>query len=163
MIYCDSCGSTKPLIPTARLAAKCQDCGEHCSFGNPTLFEEYVKFQDEAVRDVTGKDPYDLIPAVPLHEFVKVLGFGAKKYSERNWEKGMPYTWIWGSMMRHAWAFWRGETNDKESGLHHMAHAAFGAFAFIEYMHTGKGTDDRPGVEKPRGTLGGRVGEDSCI
>jgi hypothetical protein len=45
--------------------------------------------------------------------------------------------------MRHAWAFWRGETYDKETGCHHMASVAFHALALIEFTTTKPEFDDR--------------------
>jgi hypothetical protein len=47
-------------------------------------------------------------------------------------------------MMRHAWAFWGGETYDPESGLHHLAHAVFHCFSLIEYGVIHPEFDDRP-------------------
>jgi hypothetical protein len=46
--------------------------------------------------------------------------------------------------MRHAWAFWRGETLDRETGCHHMAMAAWNCLALVSYSIRDVGTDDRP-------------------
>jgi hypothetical protein len=97
----------------------------------------------QAIRYDDGKPAYDLIPAKALHELVLVYSMGAKKYAPRNWEKGMAYSRMFASMMRHAWAFWRGEDKDPESGLHHMAHVAFGALGLVEYSLRNIGEDDR--------------------
>ena len=90
-----------------------------------------------------GKPRYDLIPGDALHEVVKVLSNGADKYADRNWEIGQPWGKVFGAMMRHCWAWWRGEELDKESGLHHMAHAGAEALFLLAYALRKVGTDDR--------------------
>ena len=80
-----------------------------------------------------GKLRYDLLPADSLEELAKVYTVGADKYSDRNWERGMSWGRVFGAIMRHAWAFWRGEENDPETGINHMAHAAWNCFALIAY------------------------------
>ena len=98
----------------------------------------------EGTKFDEGKPRFDLIPAYPLEQLAKVYTFGIKKYEENNWRKGMKWSRTFSAIMRHCWAFWSGETYDKESGLHHMAHAAFGLFCIIEYGITQKRYDDRP-------------------
>ena len=90
-----------------------------------------------------GKPRYDLIPGDALHEVVKVLSNGAEKYADRNWEIGQPWGKVFGAMMRHCWAWWRGEELDKESGLHHMAHAGVEALFLLAYALRKVGIDDR--------------------
>ena len=94
-----------------------------------------------------GKIRYDLIPTHPLHELAKLYTIGASKYEERNWEKGMKWSRCFAAMMRHAWAFWSGETYDKETKIHHMIAAAFCAFSLVEYNKTHLEFDDRPYVK----------------
>ena len=48
-----------------------------------------------------GKLPYDLLPGDAIEEIVKVLQFGAVKYGERNWEKGMKWNRPFAALMRH--------------------------------------------------------------
>ena len=99
---------------------------------------------DPPVKSDAGKSRYDLLPARALQELADVYTFGASKYAPRNWEAGLPFSRIFAALMRHSWAFWRGETIDSETKLHHMAHAAFGCLALVEYFYTKKGEDDRP-------------------
>lgn len=98
----------------------------------------------EGRKDDTGKFRYDLIPARPLEELARVYTIGAKKYEDRNWEKGIKFSRLFSAMMRHAWAYWRGEKNDQEDGQHHMASVAWCAFALIELELTQPDFDDRP-------------------
>jgi len=71
-----------------------------------------------------GKSQYGLIPPFAQEEFVKVLTYGAQKYAPDNW-KFVPEAErrYFDALQRHLWAFKRGERNDSESNLHHLAHA----------------------------------------
>lgn len=97
-----------------------------------------------AVKYDQGKLRYDLIPPGPLTELARVYTIGAKKYADDNWKKGMSYRRIFGAMMRHAWAWFRGESIDPENGQHHLASVAWNAFTLM-YYETNRATyDDRP-------------------
>ena len=98
---------------------------------------------NEAVKDDQGKLRYDLIPIQPLAELARVYTLGAVKYSDRNWEKGCNWGRIYGALMRHATAFWGGESIDKDNGQHHLASVAWNAFALMYYEANKKGKDDR--------------------
>jgi hypothetical protein len=89
-------------------------------------------------------DRYDLIPAAPLRQVAHHYGVGARKYAERNWERGYDWSLSFAALQRHAWAFWNGETIDEETGSNHMAAVAFHALALIEFCRTHPELDDRP-------------------
>lgn len=91
-----------------------------------------------------GKLRYDLITPFGLEALAQVYTYGAAKYGDRNYEDGLKWTRIFGAIMRHAWAFMRGEDLDPESGLPHMAHAAWGCLTIIHYSRAFKEGDDRP-------------------
>jgi len=107
---------------------------------------EHSKKLNEAVKDDDNKPRYDLLPPNALNELVAVYTMGAKKYAPRNWEKGLRWGRVFAALMRHAWAWWSGESRDHESGLNHMAHVAWCALALAEYNMSPKnvGEDDRP-------------------
>ena len=90
-----------------------------------------------------GKVMYQLIPWYPLEEVAKVYTYGAHKYSEDNWRGGMSWSRLFGAIMRHTWAWFRGEDVDRESGLLHLAHATFGLFSLMEYGRNRQEFDDR--------------------
>lgn len=69
-----------------------------------------------------GKLRYDLIPVNALEQVARVLRFGAKKYGDNNWRITKPETRYTAAAMRHGEAYRKGETNDPESGIHHLAH-----------------------------------------
>jgi hypothetical protein len=71
-----------------------------------------------------GKPRYGLLKPEALEEVVKVLTYGAQKYSPDNWKhvEGMRDRYFDASQ-RHTWAYRRGELRDVESGYQHLAHA----------------------------------------
>lgn len=100
--------------------------------------------KDPAAKYDAGKLRYDLVPPEAFAEVVKIYNYGAKKYPEpRNWEKGMSWGRLFGAIMRHTWAWWRGEDIDPESGLPHLAHAAWSCIALLHYSKHKKEFDDR--------------------
>lgn len=70
----------------------------------------------------------------------------------RNWEKGMDWSRVYSSLMRHLLAWWNGEDNDPETGLPHVAHIATNAAFLVAYNARNVGKDDRPVKEKTIGT-----------
>ena len=58
-----------------------------------------VKFDD-------GKTRYDLVPVELTEAVALILGDGAKKYGDRNWEKGMAWSRPFGALLRHLFAWW---------------------------------------------------------
>ena len=95
-------------------------------------------------KDDAGKARHDLIPPELPDAVAQVLAFGAAKYGERNWERGM----IWGrpfaALMRHMWSWWRGVKCDHETGMPHLWHAACCIAFLIAYENRNVGIDDRP-------------------
>lgn len=100
-----------------------------------------------------GKDRIDLIAPEFIFGTARVLTFGAAKYAERNWEKGMSWGRCFGAMMRHLWAWWGGAGPtrknfvfgelDDETGLSHLWHAACCLMFLVAYEERQIGTDDR--------------------
>lgn len=102
----------------------------------------------EGRKDDTGKVPYELLAPEFLEGVSRVLAFGASKYSPRNWELGMSWGRVFGALMRHMWAWWRGESKDVETGLSHLLHASCCAMFLVAYEARSIGTDDRSKTEK---------------
>lgn len=78
-----------------------------------------------------------------LTEIGKVAGFGAIKYARYNFAKGYRWSLSYDALQRHLMAFWGGENLDPESGLPHLAHAAWHCLTLLTFSLRGKGTDDR--------------------
>ena len=73
------------------------------------------KVDGGGLRYNDGKLRFDLIPPDVLRELAKVLTRGARKYAERNWERGMKWSNCRASKERH-WNDWlRGRRVDPES------------------------------------------------
>ena len=98
----------------------------------------------EGRKDDGGKAPYHLIAPEMLEATAMVLDFGAKKYSARNWEKGMDWSRPFSALMRHMWAWWRGEACDPETGYSHLWHASCCLMFLVAYEARRCGIDDRP-------------------
>ena len=96
---------------------------------------------------------HDLIPEGALAEVAKIYGFGAKKYSNHNWRKGYNWGYSYGALRRHLRAFWEGEDDDPESGLPHLAHAAWHCLALLTFMKEHPEKDDRFSTLRARGEL----------
>ena len=90
-----------------------------------------------------GKSRLDLLPVLALEEVANVLAVGAKKYGSNNWREGMAWTRVLAAMLRHTFAWMRGEDNDEETGLSHMAHAVCCGLFLLEYVLTSTGVDNR--------------------
>lgn len=90
-----------------------------------------------------GKTRYDLLPPEFLDGTAQVLTFGANKYGERNWEKGMSWGRVFGALMRHMWAWWWGQGKDPETGMSHLWHASCCIAFLIAFEGREVGTDDR--------------------
>lgn len=109
-------------------------------------FKEGLKFDE-------GKPKFELIPPEFMFALATILTFGAKKYEERNWEKGMKWSRVFGAMMRHMWAWWGGRCDtshnfllgdlDEETEYSHLWHAAFCVAVLITFEERDIGEDDR--------------------
>lgn len=106
---------------------------------------------EKALRYNEGKTQWSLLPWDQLESMIKVLEYGAHKYSvfeddkgnlikgkdisvedskslklissgRDNWKKGFPKNELWDSNLRHTRALMCGEEFDNESGLHHIGH-----------------------------------------
>jgi hypothetical protein len=67
---------------------------------------------------------FSLIPKGVLPQVIRVLEFGAKKYSEGNWQNvENARTRYFDAAHRHIEAWWKGEKVDAETGESHLAHA----------------------------------------
>lgn len=72
---------------------------------------------------------------------------------ERNWERGMSWSRVFGAAMRHAWAWWGGKAPttenfalgelDMETGKSHLWHLGCCVAFLIAFEERGTGTDDR--------------------
>ena len=85
---------------------------------------------DPPFRPVTGRKAdrgklrWDILPWSSLGPVVEVLAFGAGKYAPDNWQRvPQARSRYFAAAVRHLIAWYRGEKNDPETGLPHLAHA----------------------------------------
>lgn len=106
------------------------------------------------VKFDSGKPRMDLIDGEALEELARVLDFGARKYAENNWRKGIKLSRLLAASMRHLTAIIRGETYDQETGLQHAAHLMCCAMFLIWTIKHRQDLDDRwkPGAENVTST-----------
>lgn len=105
--------------------------------------QKIEKPAEVGLRFNEGKIRYDLLEPFAIEQVAKVFTMGAKKYAPFNWLKGMPWSSMVASMKRHIAAFENGEDFDPESGLYHLAHAAWNALALVSYYKYFPQGDDR--------------------
>ena len=88
-----------------------------------------------AIKHDAGKTDWSLMPFEAVEEINKVLDFGARKYAAHNWKTGtgFRYTRVLSSLLRHTFAWARGEDLDPESGLSHLAHMGCNVVFLIYY------------------------------
>lgn len=74
---------------------------------------ERTEFESGAVRDMhTGKGRFDLLPMCVLIRLAKHYEDGALKYSDRNWEKGIPAHSFADSAFRHLVKYMDGQNDE---------------------------------------------------
>lgn len=100
--------------------------------------------KSEGRKDDSAKAPHHLIAPEIQDALARVLQFGAEKYAPRNWEKGMAWSRPFSALLRHMWAWWRGESADPETGMSHLHHAACCVMFLVAYEARQIGQDDRP-------------------
>ena len=109
-----------------------------------------------AVRFNENKPQLSYILDAPnaMEGMVRVLEFGAIKYSRGNWKKGFPLSTVIDSMLRHLMKYQNGEDLDlnkdgkadkDHSGLPHVDHIMCNAMFLSELSKTNPELwDDRP-------------------
>jgi len=111
-----------------------------------------------AARFNQGKTRFGLISDIALRDIAEVYTKGAAKYTKHqdddpskplildgsvNWKKGLKWLDVMESVQRHIQAFKEGEDFDPEMGTKHLANAAWGLMAILEYYHTHPELDNR--------------------
>ena len=107
-----------------------EDAGENYGFGwawDDTMIEGLAEeteatvkdsgnrrvFESGAERDIQeGKGRCDLLPACAVLRLARRYEAGAKKYSDRNWEKGIPVHSFIDSAIRHLMNYLDGQTDE---------------------------------------------------
>ena len=108
----------------------------------PPTFDE-PKGECRKSSESAAKPRLELVPWAAVSDIAAVLTFGAAKYDANNWCRGARWGRYFAALLRHLFAWWRGENLDQETGLSHLAHAGCCLLFLMEYQRNGWGEDDR--------------------
>lgn len=117
-----------------------------------------VRTVDPDTGAMKGRKDVELFTAPPLglQEYGRVCSYGSNgKYAQNNWRLGFTWSLSANALLRHYLAWAGGEDRDPESGLHHLAHAAWHCLVLVQYAHDHPEKDDRFGMPADPAT-GGR-------
>lgn len=114
---------------------------------------ETVKFSTGAVRSSDAEATrYDLISPIGLEAVARTCAEGAAKYSDYNWEAGMPVGDLLNHALRHIYKYLGGDRSED-----HLPHAAWGLLAAIHsealWPELNVGTLRGPGCKAPERPL----------
>lgn len=113
------------------------------------MIHKHPSNESGARREKMAVTPYDLVPFQEITDaFSRVAEHGAQKYEPWNWSKGLARVQILGSLLRHTFAYLRGEERDKDSGLLHTDHILWNAVALCHNVRWN--LEDGRRVEPPR-------------
>lgn len=109
---------------------KINDGGDRISYG-----------EGKAIREPSiGKGRYDLISPFGIDRIAKWYELGARKYADRNWEKGMPFSRYVDSAKRHLNKYVMGMEDED-----HLAAACWNIIAIMHHQELGElEFDDMP-------------------
>jgi hypothetical protein len=107
------------------------------------------KFGTGAVRSSTFEEfRYDLVSPIGIREVARACAEGAQKYSDFNWEKGMPVHDLLNHAIAHVYQFLSGDRSEP-----HLGHAAWNLLAACHshelWPHLNDGTLRGPGCKPP--------------
>jgi hypothetical protein len=97
------------------------------------------------------KNRLDLLPTDALREIALAFTYGAHKYEDRNWERGVNHGQLYRATLNHLMAWHERDEFDDETSLPHLAHAGACILMLLSIHLRGAGNDDRPA--KPERTL----------
>jgi hypothetical protein len=71
-----------------------------------------------AIRSLLGPR-YDLVPSVGVRRVAEAMAYGASKYGEGNWTRGMPVKFLLNHALAHIFQYLDGDASED-----HLGHAA---------------------------------------
>ncbi len=80
-----------------------------------------------------GKTRLDLVPPDFIVDLADHMTYNLKKYPERNWEAGINYSKIYGSVLRHIFAWIKGERYTQDTNKSHLISAVCNLLFLYEY------------------------------
>ena len=107
----------------------------------------------EGTKNDAEKLRFDLIPPEFERAIADILTYGAAKYEDRNWEKGMDWSRPYAALRRHLNAWQMGEIIDPESGRPHLVSVLANAMFLYIYEMRSIGNDNVH-ISQDRGQVG---------
>ena len=98
-------------------------------------------------KDVLGLAKVSLskVPSAGLIHEALAMRDGAAKYGPHNWRKKNVIASVYvDACLRHIFAWFDGEENAQDSGVHHLGHARACLGILLDAMETNSLSDDRP-------------------
>lgn len=87
----------------------------------------------------------DLVPPSAMIALAEAMKDGAKKYGPYNWrDYPISASVYYAAALRHLFAWWDGEENARDSGVHHLHHALACLALLVDSIHLGILNDNRP-------------------
>lgn len=119
----------------------------------PNLKETIVADEKTGGQKGTKLARFSLIPPEFTWDLAKHYGLGARKYADRNWERGYKWSLSLDALQRHVHQFALGEKYDnhtdacgpdcvEHTGSHHLIAAAWHCIALFIFDIRGLGTND---------------------
>lgn len=96
---------------------------------------------------------FHLVPWTIVREVAEHFGRGARKYADRNWERGYAWSLSFAALHRHLEDFWDGVEYDDDPSLYvegephtarHIIAVVWHALVLAWFSRYRMGTDDRP-------------------
>lgn len=110
------------------------------------MTDKYKRSKHGAMRECIGVPYFRQVPLEAIAAGAAALEYGAQKYDERNWEKGLPWQQMIDSLKRHIDDFERRRDYDdgpNGSGLPHISLIMSSAMMLATSVIRGIGEDDR--------------------
>ena len=104
------------------------------------MTKDEIKSSTVGLRFNAGKPRWSLMHYKSMEPMIRVLEYGAEKYDDHNWQKGLIPVEVLECLQRHLAAIMDGEVNDPESGLPHIGHVMCNAmmFSYFTQVHPEK-------------------------
>lgn len=142
-MWCSNCLNNKPENLVFCVHCDKRDGEAPCNYVKDDSIKdsgERTEFSTGAVRDMhEGKGRFDLLPWPAIWEVAKHCENGAKKYGERNVDRGIPIHSLIDSAIRHLVKFWLGWDDEP-----HLTAACWNCLWALNMMFVKPEMDDRP-------------------
>jgi dATP/dGTP diphosphohydrolase len=149
-LYCKDCGGRGKTIDEVKIETICRYCNGLGSIAESQDFNfPHSKAQTENPKDLVSKRKVSLtkLPAVAHIYGGAAMMDGAGKYGAYNWRSKDVITSIYvDAAFRHLHAWFEGEENASDSGVHHLGHVIACCAILLDAQELGKLKDDRPGI-----------------